>query len=267
MNTVTLVCFSPTGTTKKILNAVAEGLEAGAVDTIDLTLPEAEKRSPEQIEEGLIIIGVPVYEGRVAKTAAARLKQLRGSDTPAVAVVMYGNRDYEDALIELTDIVRDQGFLPIAGGAFVGEHSFSNEQRPMANGRPDDRDIAEARAFGSNIRAKMERLDSLNGEAVITPPGNRPYIEHDRRGMENKAASTSVQDCTLCGECEPLCPVGAITIEMEEVKTDRSACILCNACVKHCPAGARVVDDPMIDKLLNWVFKNHQDRREPEVFL
>ncbi|MBW2175566.1 MAG: 4Fe-4S dicluster domain-containing protein, partial [Deltaproteobacteria bacterium] len=64
----------------------------------------------------------------------------------------------------------------------------------------------------------------------------------------------------------PLCPVGAITIE-EVVTTDDLACILCNACVKSCPTGARVVDDPMINKIANWVSKNYQARREPETFI
>ena len=233
-------------------------------ETIDLTLPAAEKIQPVQTGE-LVMFGVPVYEGRVSKTAAARIAQFRGSNTPCVAVVLYGNRDYEDALIELTDIALDQGFAPIAAGAFVGEHSFANEQRPMANGRPDDLDLEAARQFGSRIRAKMEELDSR--DALITPPGNRPYVEHDRRGMERKAASTIARDCTLCGECQALCPVGAIAIEEDQVKTDNLACILCNACVKNCPAGARLVDDPKIDKLLTWVFTHFQDRREPETFV
>ena len=266
-DTVKLAYFSPTGTTKKILCAIAEGYGAGQVEQIDLTLPTADTQGPEKIRDELTIFGVPVYEGRVSETAIFRLKQFRADKAPGVVVVMYGNRNYDDALLELSDLAGGLGFLTVAGGAFIGEHSFAREDRPMANGRPDAEDIKAAKAFGSKIRAKMTALDSMDEVSPITPPGNNPYIEHDRRGMEDKAASTIDETCTLCGECVALCPVGAITIEDDSVKTDNLACILCNACVKGCPAGARVVADPMINKLVAWVSKKFQARREPEIFI
>ena len=43
------------------------------------------------------------------------------SQTPAVLVVVYGNRAYDDALLELSDIATGAGFVPLAAGAFVGE--------------------------------------------------------------------------------------------------------------------------------------------------
>ncbi|MDD9301158.1 MAG: 4Fe-4S binding protein [Desulfobacter sp.] len=266
LENVSLAYFLPTGTIQKILRAIAKGYGAKQVEQIDLTLPAADIQRKKENQEELMILGVPVYEGRVSKTAIPRLKQLTAKNTPAVVVVMYGNRDFEDALLELNDLALELSFLPVAGGAFIGEHSFAREDRPMANGRPDAQDIKAAMAFGSKIREKIKALDSVDKAALITPPGNTPYVEHDRRGMEDKAASTIDEDCTLCGECEPLCPVGAITIE-QTVKTDSLACILCNACVKNCPAGARVVADPMINKVVSWVSKNFQDRREPEIFI
>ena len=263
---VKLAYFSPTGTTRKILNGIAEGFGAGNVEQIDLTLPQADTLVSNETRDELVVLGVPVYEGRVSRTAIPRLKRLQANQTPAVIVVLYGNRDYEDALIELNDLARDLGFLPVAGGAFIGEHSFANENRPLANGRPDAEDLAAANAFGTKIRAKMDGLKSIGDTSLIEPPGNRPYIDRDRSTLADRSASTIDEKCTLCSECASLCPVGAITIE-DTVKTDNLACILCNACVKHCPEGARVVDDPMINKIVNWVSKNFQARREPEIFL
>lgn len=267
-DTVKLAFFSPTGTTKKILQAIAQGYGARKIKTLDLTIAGTDDEISCEINDELIVFGVPVYEGRAAKTALDRLRHFKGHDTPAVIVVMYGNRDFEDALLELTDFAKELGFLPIACGAFIGEHSFAREDRPMANGRPDESDLRAAKEFGLKIHTKARKIAHINGaDLMVTPPGNKKYIEHDRRNMEDKAASTLEEKCTLCGECKDVCPVGAITIENDKTKTDNLACILCNACVKNCPTGARVVDDPMINKLVNWVSKNFQDRREPEVFI
>ena len=263
---VKLAYFSPTRSTLKILEGIAQGLEADTVEHIDLTVPAAETLQPDKMGDELVLIGVPVYEGRVPIVAVPRLKRLKADKTPAVLVVVYGNRAFEDALIELNDLVRELGFLPVAGGAFIGEHSFANEERPLANGRPDDQDVAKAREFGAGIRGKLKGLSSIDEAPAMEFPGNRPYIFRDRSEFNEKAASTLEDKCTLCGICVPLCPTGAITME-ETVLTDNQACILCNACVKGCPEGARVVDDKMINKIANWVSRNFQARQEPETFL
>lgn len=65
----------------------------------DLTLDE--QTSPIEMNGELCVIAVPVYGGRVAATALQRLQRLKGNGSPAILVVVYGNRDYEDALLEL----------------------------------------------------------------------------------------------------------------------------------------------------------------------
>ena len=54
-------------------------------------------------------------------------------------MVLYGNRNFDDGLMELKNVMRDNGFMPVAAGAFVGEHSFSTI---LGAGRPDADDMA-----------------------------------------------------------------------------------------------------------------------------
>ena len=149
MNTntaITVICFSPTHTSKTIAEAVATGMararcgsegnaEASAscsmlVRTIDLTLDRSDE--PITLTSGeTVVLGAPVYAGRVAPEAVRRLKRIQvaaGASIPAVITVTYGNRDYEDALVELYDLALSLGLTPFAAGAFIGEHSYSTPE-------------------------------------------------------------------------------------------------------------------------------------------
>ena len=99
----------------------------------------------------------------------------------AVIVAVYGNRAYEDALIEMKDVVTELGFKPVAAGAFVGEHSFANEEFKIANGRPDADDLDQAAAFGKNIAEKLAGVSSSELDAIEVP-GDRPYKDRRPQG-------------------------------------------------------------------------------------
>lgn len=263
-NGVKLVYFSPTKTTQKILEGIAEGTEVGTVEHLDLTPPEAKTRDLDEMQDELVILGVPVYGGRVPLEAVPRLKRLKANRTPAIIIVLYGNREFEDALLELKDLAKESGFVPVAGGAFIGEHSFANDTTPIANGRPDKEDLMKAKEFGSKILGKMKDIDSIDEVSQLEVPGNSPYKE--RRKPAEISPSTQEDPCTLCGTCASVCPVSAITVE-EAVETDKLGCILCCACVKNCPTGARVVEEPMLKKMAEWLSTNCQTRKEPEIFV
>lgn len=111
-----LIYFSPSKTTKKILEAIAQGTRIDIVEHIDLTPAEAKSRKFEKIHGGLAILGSPVYRGRIPLDTIERFGPLTAIRTPAVIVVLYGNREYEDALLELKNLAVEAGFTPIAGG-------------------------------------------------------------------------------------------------------------------------------------------------------
>jgi hypothetical protein len=105
-------------------------------------------------------------------------------------VVVYGNRDYEDALIELHDISITQGFVPVAAGAFIAEHSYSTTKRPIAHGRPDPDDLDRAQEFGKKVREKLKGLRFLDDIGKIKIPGNIPYIEPKNLHMIKQVRNT-----------------------------------------------------------------------------
>lgn len=105
--------------------------------------------------DSVVVVAVPVYGGRVAGTAVERLSRLKGNGSSAVAIVLYGNRAYEDALVELQDLLEEQGFRVEAAAAFIGEHSYSRPEMPIAEGRPDGSDMDKARDFGADVAGKL----------------------------------------------------------------------------------------------------------------
>lgn len=260
---ISLVTFSPTGTGRTIAETVAAGF-ADRTDTlraVDLTLPDGGKG---EIAVGdIAVFAIPVYGGRVAETAVERLLMIKAEEpgvTPAIVTVIYGNRDYEDALIELRDIALRQGFVPLSAGAFVGEHSYSRPQEgmPLAEGRPDAADRTEAERFGAKSRAKYDK----GAWEPLTVKGNFPYKV---KGPSTPA--TPVTDpalCTGCGVCVEVCPTAVVSLTGDDVAvSDAAGCIKCCACVKFCPADARRFDTPYTEKL----FIHCSARREPELFL
>ena len=264
VNAVKLIYFSPTGTTQKVLRNITNGILADQVEEISLTPPDADTRAAAEMGSELAVIGLPVYAGRLPVQAVSRLRSLRGNYTPAVLVVLYGNRAYEDALIELVDLAEAAGFIPVAGGAFIGEHSYTSAEKPLSVGRPDAVDLAQAVQFGQHVRAKLKSASSLDELPPLVVPGSRPY--KPLKPFDDSAPETDEMLCTLCEECMKACPTAAITIH-DRVETDAEKCIVCCACIKVCPTEARIMRDEQVLKIADWLYENYSERKEPEIFL
>lgn len=261
---VRLVYFSPTKTTKQILEAIAKGTQYKTIAHLNLTPPEDKSITFVDNNE-LAIIGAPVYGGRIPVDAANRLRRLKAHSIPAVIVVVYGNREYEDALLELRDIAIETGFRPFAAGAFTGEHSYSTERKPIAQGRPDAYDVEKAKEFGKIIQEKAVGIVSIGDIQPLSVPGNSNYKE--RRERPNEVAPVTKEEiCIKCGRCAEACPKEAVTIG-ETVETDPHLCIFCTACVKSCPSSARVWNHSRIIRATEWLHSNFSLRKEPETYL
>lgn len=153
---ITAVYFSPTHTTKTVCETIAKELSLTLGipwKSRSFTLP-AERTAPLQFDPAsLIIFGVPVYAGRVPNFLGKYIQQTIGNNAMAIPIVVYGNRAYDDALIELRDMLETCHLHTIAAAAFIGEHSFS---RILAKGRPDNQDLGKARHFAQAVASAIE---------------------------------------------------------------------------------------------------------------
>ena len=260
---VKLIYFSPTGTTRKVLESIAKGIAVEDIEHIDLTLPGGAQHTIPPFSDELVIIGAPVYGGRLPVDAISRFKQLKASKILAVIIVVYGNREFEDALLELKNLAVELGFCPIAGGAFIGEHSFATKDVPIAYGRPDDLDVQKAIDFGAEIKEKVTALQSADAQMDLEIPGRFPY----ESGMLALAVSPTTQGetCTVCGTCASVCPTGAILVDTS-VTTKIELCIRCCACIKNCPTDSRIWEDSKIKEITAWLHENFSTRKEPSIF-
>jgi ferredoxin len=259
-----LVYFSPTGTTKTVLQGIARGMQPPAVEIIDITTPEARKQQLQTSEDEILVIGVPVYMGRVPALITEWLNAIQARHTPAVCVVVYGNRVYEDALLELNDIVRKCGVIPVAGGAFIGEHSFSNPETPIAAGRPDKGDLNHAEEFGRKIREKLRSVSSVSELSEVELPGVYPY-----RGdptLWNVDFIAVDERCSHCGVCAAGCPAGAINPE-NSADIDTDTCITCCACIRHCPEHARTMKPGLVREASVRLNTLYPEPKMPEWYL
>ena len=247
--------FSATHTTKSIVTALAKemGIPAQTYDitsrplTAEITVPE----------DAVLLVGMPVYGGRIPHVAVKSLQQFKGHHTPAILVAVYGNREVEDALVEMQDIMEGNGFYIMAAATFVAQHSIFPH---TANGRPDASDMQKVSEFAHRCTKLWEQGIPADAQSVSLP-GNRPYKTPGNIPLKVMTSSA----CVECNACIKVCPVNAIPADNPHV-TDYDKCIHCGRCIYHCAEHARHYGG-LLYKVAGAAFgwKNRK-RKEPQFF-
>lgn len=241
--------FSPSDTTRRYAKAMTEAF-GGDSQLIDLTHGPCEVEC-DLIDGDTALLISPVYAGRIPPMAADLFRQIGGHGMKAIVAVVHGNRDYDDALLELADIAVEDGFEVVAAGAFIAQHCIFPK---VANGRPDASDMAVATNF-------IKRAKESGNLDISTIKGNRPY---KKPGAVPLRPQTDESVCRTCGVCARECPTGAI--DPVTLKTDKDKCITCCRCIAVCATHARKFKGIMYAAAGKIFCAQNSKRREPELF-
>ncbi len=252
-----LAYFSPTGGTKHVLSAVGEGLGLPC-SHIDMTLPAQRSQDYAVDAETLLVLGFPVYYGRVAGMQEQILPRITGTVKYVLPIVVYGNRAYDDAVIELADLCLARGWTLAAAAAFIAEHSYTAE---MGGKRPDDADRELAVRFGAAVAASLKAGKVLDSASL---PGNRPYKIYGPKPPI--APTTDPELCIRCGICSEVCPNSAIAFD-DPLHSNPTLCILCAACIKRCPENARAITFPAMVERIKAMAELNREPKQPRLFL
>ncbi len=251
MDKLHAIYFSATDTTRKCVGGICHGIgfelttDINLADKLDVELPEFHN-------DDVVVVGAPVYGGRLPGLVAEALKKLKGNGASAVALVVFGNRDYDDALLELNDILSATGFRVVGAGAFAAQHSIFPR---VAAGRPDAADIEQLARFGESCRKALAEGDY----PALDIKGNHPY--KNAAGVPLRI-ELDESKCLRCGICASKCPVDAISTET--FRTDAAICINCGRCISVCTKkvrGYKGVKYALIRKVFEAGFSK---RKEPE---
>lgn len=248
------IIFSPTGGTQKVADifAAAFGKEVEIVDLADYAYDFSEVNIS---KDDVCIIAAPAYGGRVPAIAVSRLSQMKGNGAKAVLIAVYGNREFDDTLVELQDIAVEANFKPIAGIGAVAEHSLV---RKFGAGRPDAQDLEELSEFATQI----VNLVKSGNFSDINLPGNRPYKVFPGSTVH----PLSNANCVKCKLCVWNCPVEAIS-EAEPNVTNTDKCISCMRCISVCPNEARYLSPEIVGALTQKLSAAASDRKANTLYL
>lgn len=255
---VNRVHFSATGTTKKIIETIDHEF-SGTKAEYDLCNKPLTRDIP-LAADSLLLVGMPVYAGRIPALCVESLRHLKGNGTPAIVVVVYGNRDYDDALLELKNTMESSGFVVIAAAAFIAQHSIFPA---VGAQRPDAADLTKITYFAHHCLQKLQDLPAITATPLLKVKGNMPYKEAAAVALKPSADDT----CTQCGTCVDACPTHALALSDEKLVKNDALCISCAACVAQCPTHSQAFRGPQYEAFSKMFTEKNAQRKEPEIFI
>ena len=270
INQIETVTFSPTGLTKRLVETMGRILSKQLdvpLTSTDFTLPQNQSSPHYYGPHTLVLFSMPTYAGRLPNKALPLVQTLfKADEAPTVALVTFGNRNYDSSLTELRDELAKKKFRVFAAGAFAMPHAFANigSDHPT----PDDWEI-----FDELVKGILDALAQEGPLKQVVIKGDAPvapyYIPKKEDGQPARflkaKPKTDDMKCDRCGLCAQVCPMGSIsTTNTDDVP---GICIKCQACVRFCPRHAKYFDDPDFLSHKAMLEKNYQELAKCEIFL
>ena len=232
--TCEIIYYSATDATAQIVKAFSKGLSGEITFTrIDML---SHMKTTASIAD-LLIFASPVYGGRIPSRVMKCFEKKCVEGKKVVGIAVYGNMHSGISLLQLRELAKKHNCPFLGAGAFVAEHTYSFNDAPVAEGRPNEDDLEQASLFGLAVQKKIDANDTTD---VALPRSNfllclAKLPENTVRPMVKKPVI--VGECSHCGACVEFCPTKAI--DSDTLVIDASKCIRCFACVKKCPRKAR----------------------------
>ena len=272
INRICCIYFSPTGNTKKLAHVAAEYVAKECnlpLYETDFTKLDNRLEKYEFGPEDFVILAVPTYAGKLPNKILPDLKEkLQGNNTPAAAMVTFGNRSFDNSLAELIQVLKEDGFCPSGGAAFVCQHAFT---QVLAAGRPRENDLAQAGDFVLKCINLAKDEDFLRESAGLQVEGDADAPYYVPKGTDGQPAKflkakpkTDMDRCTNCGLCADLCPMASIN--PQDITDVSGICIKCHACVNGCPEGAKYFDDKAFLSHVVMLEQNFTDEKDNRFF-
>ncbi len=272
INQITAVYYSPTGNTKEVALTIGKQIAQALhipLRECSYTLPASRAAHYSFSSTDLVLFATPVYAGRVPNKMLPFVESgFTGGGALAVPMVTFGNRSFDNGLIELRNLLEANGFHTIGAAAIATSHVFSDR---IAPGRPDAADWEILKQFASDVALKVQTMAALPA-AISVPGDNPPLTYYTPLGVDGKPTvflkakpQTTASLCDGCGICAAACPMAAIS--KDDPTQVPGTCIKCQACVKICPTGAKYFDDAAFLSHVKMLEQNYTARKDPQVFV
>jgi flavodoxin/NAD-dependent dihydropyrimidine dehydrogenase PreA subunit len=247
-----IICFSQTGNTLKVAECIQDGIQE-VTDSCELKKLE-EVNKDELSNYDLVGLGCPVFYFREPFHVSDFIEGLPDLKGKQWFVFCSHGSVLGLTLISLAERLEEKGILVIGS-----HHTYADGTLPfypyptVTTGHPDDKDLEEARVFGKSIAQCSLAVAKGDTGCIVKPaPVTEDWVPQEaamltREFMDQAMPRLSIDDdkCTMCGECQDVCPVQGIDIEAEPRRI-QDPCIYCWYCAKLCPTCAIETDWSML---------------------